>query len=80
MIVIPVGKDKFTLEKYRLFRSVTRVGLIEVQIKDDGAINDTPAFLGIMKDSDTNIYFTEFSFETLQGILSKIGYRCVKKG
>lgn len=79
MEVIPVGKGKFTLEKYRLIRDLKRLGLIEVQIKDDGAINDTPSFLGIMKDAETNVYFTEFSFETLQAILSKMGYRCTKK-
>lgn len=80
MEVIPVGKDKLTLEKYKLFRSVTETGIIEVQIKDDGAVNDTPSFLAIMKDQETNIYFTQFSFETLQAILSKMGYRVVRKG
>lgn len=79
MIVIPVGKGHFTLEKYRFFRNPKRLGLIEVQIKDDGAINDTPSFLGIMKDEETDIYFTEFSFETLQAILSKMGYICKRK-
>ena len=71
--------NKFTLEKYKLFRNVQRVGMIEVQIKDDGAVNDSPSFLAIMKDADTNIYFTEFSFETLQMILSKMGYICKRK-
>ena len=79
MEVLPVGKDKFTLEKYRFFRNLIEIGLIEIQIKDDGAVNDTPSFLGIMKDNDTNIYYTEFSFETLQTILSKMGYVCVRK-
>lgn len=74
MEVIPVGKDKFTLEKYKAFRS-----LIEVQWKDDGAVNDTPSLLFIMKDKMTNIAITQFTLETLQGILSKCGYRIVKK-
>jgi hypothetical protein len=79
MEVIPVGKDKFTLEKYKLFRIVEELGIIEVQIKDDGAVNDSPAFLAIMKDAETNVYFTQFSFETLQAILSKMGYRVVRR-
>lgn len=79
MIVIPVGKNQFTLEKYRAFRNLVRVGLIEVQIKDDGCINDTPSFLGIMKDEATNIYYTEFSFETLQAIFSQMGYQVIRK-
>lgn len=79
MEVLPVGKGKFVLDKYRPFRPITETGIIEIQIKDDGAVNDTPSFLAIMKDVDTNIYITQFSFETLQAILSKMGYRCVKK-
>lgn len=79
MEVLPVGKGKFVLDKYRFFRSVTETGIIEVQIKDDGAVNDTPSFCAVMKDADTNVYYTQFSFETLQAILSKMGYRCVKK-
>lgn len=80
MIVIPVGKGKFVLEKYSFFRKLTQVGIMEVQIKDDGAVNDTPSFLAIMKDADTNITYTEFSLETLQAILSRMGYRITKKG
>ena len=79
MEVIPVGKGKFVLDKYKQFRLVSELGIIEVQIKDDGAINDTPSFCAIMKDRLTNVYITQFSFETLQAILSKMGYRCVKK-
>lgn len=79
MKVIPVGKDKFTLEKYYVFRDPKEVGIIEVQIKEDGAINDSPSFLAIMKDTETDVYYTQFSFETLQAILSKMGYRIVKK-
>ena len=79
MEVIPVGKGKFTLEKYGVFRDLIETGIIEVQIKDDGAINDTPSFLAIMKDKHTNIFYTQFSFETLQAILSKMGYIVVKK-
>jgi hypothetical protein len=79
MEVIPVGKDKFTLDKYKMFRVVAELGIIEVQIKDDGAVNDSPAFLAIMKDVNTNVYFTQFSFETLQAILGQMGYRTVRK-
>jgi hypothetical protein len=79
MEVIPVGTGKFTLDKYKLFRNPLRVLLLEVQIKDDGCINDTPAFLCIMKDERTNVYYTEFSFETLQAIFSKMGYQIVRK-
>jgi hypothetical protein len=77
--VLPVGKGKFVLDKYSVLRTVTEVGIIEIQIKDDGAINDTPSFCAIMKDIETNVYYTQFSYETLQAILSKMGYRCVKK-
>lgn len=79
MEVIPVGKDNFTLKKYEMFRKVIQLGVMEVQWKDDGAINDTPSILLIMKDRKTNLCITEFSLETLQGILSKVGYRIVKK-
>lgn len=79
MEVIPVGKGKFTLDKYRLFRSIIELGLMEVQWKEDGAINDTPSMLLIMKDKEINVCITEFSLETLQGIMSKVGYRIVKK-
>jgi hypothetical protein len=79
MEVIPVGKDRFTLGKYGLIRNPKSVCIIEVQIKDDGAINDTPSFLAIMKDAATEVFYTEFSFETLQAILSKMGYVVRKK-
>jgi hypothetical protein len=77
--VIPVGKDKFTLEKYKMFRSLIELGVIECQWKDDGAINNTPSLLFIMKDRQTNIAITQMTLETLQGIMSKCGYRIVKK-
>lgn len=79
MEVIPVGKDKFTLEKYKMFRSLIELGVIECQWKDDGAINNTPSLLFIMKDRQTNIAITQMTLETLQGIMSKCGYRIVKK-
>ena len=79
MEVIPVGKGKFVIDKYSVFRTITELGIIEVQIKDDGAINDTPSFCAIMKDVETNVYITQFSFETLQAILSKMGYRVIRK-
>lgn len=79
MEVIPVGKDKFTLDKYKVFRNIIQVVLLEVQWKDDGAVNDSPSMLLIMKDQATNLVLTEFTLETLQGILSKVGYRVVKK-
>jgi len=79
MEVIPVGKGKFTLEKYRFFRDIIELGLMEVQWKDDGCVNDTPSMIFIMKDRETNVCITEFTLETLEGILSKVGYRIVKK-
>ncbi len=62
-----------------MFRSLIELGLMEVQWKDDGAINDTPSMIFIMKDRKTNVCFTQFTLETLQGVLSKVGYRIVKK-
>ena len=80
MEVIPVGTNDFTLDKYKLFRpNAIEVGLMEVQWKDDGCVNDTPSMLFIMKDEAANVVITRLSLETLQGILSKCGYRVVKK-
>ena len=79
MLVVPVGKGKFTLDKYKLFRSIIELDLMEVQWKDDGCVNDTPSMIFIMKDRETNVCFTQFTLETLQGIMSKVGYRIVRK-
>jgi hypothetical protein len=77
--VIPVGFDKFTLEKYALFRNPREIGVMECQFKEDGAVNVSPSMIFIMKDELTNVYYTQFTLETLQAIMSKVGYRIVKK-
>lgn len=82
MIVLPtknVGKGKFDLRGYEVFRNVGELGVIEAQMKEDGAINDAPSLLLVMKDEATNVYATQFTLETLQAMLSKFGYVVRKK-
>jgi len=65
MDVIQVGKGNFTVDKYKFFRTIIHLGLIEVQWKDDGVVNDTPSMIFIMKDRKTNLCVSELSLETL---------------
>lgn len=59
--------------------ALVELGWTETHVKEDGCLNDTPSIVFTMKDFMGMFYYTQFSLETLQGMLGKMGYTLVKK-
>lgn len=70
------GKNKIELLTAR-FRTPTPLSSIALHHKEDGAIGDLPSLLFECRDQDQNMYYHEFSLETLNTALNKFGYKIV---